>query len=480
MKHTIYTPSIIDKATEDALWEKGIIVFDTCALLDFYYMTPAHQEVMADILKYLADRVWLPAQVVYEYKKNRLSVISKPITENYRDKDLQNNHLIDDLKSFIAQWERQYYHPFISDNSLKNIKDALTIIEPKIAEIKTTVSKEYQARRDEINGIKDKDAIEKVVKTLAHGSPFTFSELKNICKEGSFRYANQIPPGYKDAETKEGIRQYGDLIIWKEILQYAQQQKCDIIFVTNDVKPDWLMVCENKNERKEDKNEDKNCELKEEKKSKKSADKPLPEEVGNPRRELLSEFEEETDKSIWFYSTSAFISKLESTYQPKQQEIAFYGQLGTVRDVLARQERERRVRKRFTGDGILIRCDNCGELFSFDAGEMSFEWEGGVVDEDRGMGCEMEYESHETCNCPNCESQIDLTLQVWEYPVGVFNYQDIDIDGGEIDTPINLEKYIDLGDYDTCERCGERAILNSYGLCEQCEEEFDRFVNSDD
>jgi hypothetical protein len=456
---TIYTPSTIDAATEEKLWKDAIIVFDTCALLDFYYMSAAHQDVMADILRYLSPRIWLPAQVVYEYYKNRESVILKPIVENYRDKELQGNHLVDDLKSYIASWEREYYHPFISDASLKSIKDALAVIEPKIVEIKTTVSKEYQARKNEIKCLKDNDSIEKAVKTLAHGNPFTYSEVMAICKEGAFRYANQIPPGYKDAESKAGIRQYGDLIIWKEILRQAKQQKRYIIFVTNDVKPDWSITCDDKEE--------------------KETYKPLPDEIGNPRRELLAEFEEETGQAIWFYNTSKFITKLEETYQPKQQEIAFYGQLGVVRDVLARLEREREIRQRHTGDALLIRCDKCGELFSFDAGDMEFDWQGGVVD-DRGMGYEMEYDSQESCECPNCQNQIDLTLHVWEYPMGAFNYQDIDIEGGEIDTSINLEHYIDLQDYDTCERCGERAVVNSYGLCDQCEEEFRRFVNSDD
>ena len=476
---TIYTPSTIDKATEEKLWKDAVIVFDTCALLDFYYMSAAHQEVMSDILKYLSPRIWLPAQVVYEYYKNRESVILKPISENYRDKELQGNHFVDDLKSFIVSWEREYYHPFISTESLKSIKEALAVIEPKIDEIKTTVSIEYQAKKNEIKGIKDKDAIEKAVSALSKGDAFTYSEVLAICKEGAFRYANQIPPGYKDAETKEGIRQYGDLIIWKELLRYARQQKCDVIFVTNDAKPDWSMVCEGNSERKDDCVEGAKDSQKDAKRSKKRAENPLPEEVGNPRRELLAEFEEETGQSIWFYSTSAFISELEKTYQPNHQEIAFFGQLGIVRDVLARLERERKVRQRYTGDAILIRCDKCGELFSFDAGEMFFDWEGGVVD-DRGMGYEMEYDSQETCACPNCQSQIDLTFHVWEYPMGVFNYQDIEIEGGEIDTPMNLEPYIDLQDYDTCERCGERAVVNSYGLCDQCEEEFKRFVNSDD
>ena len=154
---TIYTPSTIDAAAEKMLWKDAVIVFDTCALLDFYYMSAAHQDVMADILLYLSPRIWLPAQVVFEYYKNRESVILKPITENYREKELQGNHIVDDLKSLISNWEREYYHPFISNASLKSIKEALAIIEPKIAEIKTMVAKEYQARKNEIKALKDND-----------------------------------------------------------------------------------------------------------------------------------------------------------------------------------------------------------------------------------------------------------------------------------------------------------------------------------
>lgn len=456
---TIYTPSIIDKATEEKLWKEAVIVFDTCALLDFYYMTPANQDVMSNILLYLSDRIWLPAQVVYEFQKNRESAMTKPIFEKYQDKDVQNNRLVDDLKAYIGQWEKEYYHPFISVKSLQEIKDALAVIEPKIAEIKTTVSKEYQARKQEIKDIRNKDVIEGVVNAFEHGEPFTYAKVKEICQEGVHRYANRIPPGYKDAEAKSGIRQYGDLIIWKEILQYAHDKHCDIIFISNDTKADWLVTDDSKTDPK--------------------AECPLPEELGHPRRELLAEFEETTRQAIWFYKTTDFITKLEELYKPRQQEIAFYGKLGVVRDVLERSEREREIKAHMTGDAILVRCGTCGELFPFDAGDMNFDWEGGVVD-DRGMGYEVEYESQEYCFCPNCNKQIDLTLQVWEYPVGVFNTQNIEIEGGEIEEPMDLSDYICLEDYEECWKCGERTILNEHNLCERCEEEFRQFVNSDD
>ena len=451
MKHTIYTPSVIDAKTEEKLWNDAVIVFDTCALLDLYYMIPEIQEVMTDILTYLSNRIWLPAQVVYEYQKNKDGAMMKPKTERYRDNTIQKNSFVSDLKGLIAQWEREYYHPYISNTSLQAIKTSLQEIEPKIADIKTRIAKEYEARGREIEAARAKDVVASTINTLSHGEPFTFSQLKAICHEGTIRFANQVPPGYKDAENKTGIRRYGDLIIWKEILRYAADKRKDIIFVSNDtVKGDWTIVGEG-----------------------------LKEEQGHPIRELLAEFEEETGQDIWFYKTSDFITKLEALYQPKQTEITFYGKLGQVRDVLNTLEREREIRHKYKGDAILIRCSNCGELFPFHTDDMDFEWDGGVVN-DRGMGYEMQYDSNEVCECPNCHEQIDVTLQVWEYPEGAFNYQNIEVDGGDVEEPINLANYIDFGDYETCERCGERAVLNEHGLCEQCEDEFRRFVNSDD
>lgn len=219
---TIYSKSLIDKDTETYLWDSAIIVFDTCALLDFYYMTKENQEIIADILKTLSARIWLPAQVLYEFKKNQNNARMKPISEKYSDKDLQSNKLIDDLKSYISQWKRKYYHPFVSDGNLKKIKDIVDDITPQIAEIKTLVAKEYQKRKNEIKEIATDDKLGICIDNLPKGTPFSFSEIKQIVSEGAYRYKNEIPPGYKDAFTKSGIRQYGDLIIWKEIIRFAR------------------------------------------------------------------------------------------------------------------------------------------------------------------------------------------------------------------------------------------------------------------
>lgn len=457
----IYSPSVIEKAIENKLWEFGIVIFDTCAILDFYYMTREYQWIMADIFKYLSNRIWLPAHVMYEYEKNRQSAMMKPKVEKYQDKVIQNNHFVKDVEEYIELWKKQYYHPYIKPANIEEIKKSLDIIRPEIDKIKTIVSMEYQDRKQEINDIANNDRIRNAVEELNHGQPFTFAEIKEIIKEGNFRYANHIPPGYKDTASKSGISKYGDLILWKEIIRYAKTNKKDIIFVTNDVaKGDWVVVDETDKD--------------------KHSEKPQPNEIGNPRRELLAEFEEQTKQKIWFYKTADFIKKLEDLYKPKQLELPFYGKLVHVRDVLARAERDRHSCLSHSADSILISCNNCGELFEIGVDQLCLDWQVNVEDCDRGMGEEYKYESNEYCMCPYCNNHIDITLQVWEYPLGTFNMQNIEVEGGLLEEPIDLSNYIDLDDYNICEMCGEHAIVNEYGLCESCQDEFDSCMESDD
>ena len=456
---TIYTPSTITEELEDKLWNDALIVFDTCALLDFYFLTEEFQQIMSDILIAMKDRIWIPAQVKYEFEKNREKGAHNPISEKYAETKIQKNRFIEELKALIELWDKQYYHPFINASSLQMIKCTLDDIEPKIGQIKTTISKQYQDRKKEIQDLHEKDIVGKTVSQLSTGVPFSFSEIKKIVEDGIVRYANLIPPGYRDSETKSGIRKYGDLIIWKELIRKAKAENKDIIFISNDKKVDWIITDETKND--------------------KFAEKPNPNELGNPRRELLAEFEEETGKEMWIYSTSSFITKLEDIYKPSTPQLELQGKLGVVRDVIKQLVYERNIKRNASGSSLLIRCDNCGELFEIDANDFFFDWEIESSDE-RGMGTECEYVSYENFECPSCNQENDIELHVWEYPVGVFNYQEIDVSHGSIENSMNLSPFIEFDEYDVCIKCGERAILNDAKLCEFCQEEFDRFVNSDD
>jgi PIN like domain len=76
------------------------------------------------------------------------------------------------------------------------------------------------------------------------GAKPTEERLAAIRKEGEERYAKKIPPGYEDAKkgSNGSADKFGDLIIWKEMIDKAKADKRPIIFVTDDGKSDWWHI----------------------------------------------------------------------------------------------------------------------------------------------------------------------------------------------------------------------------------------------
>lgn len=67
------------------------------------------------------------------------------------------------------------------------------------------------------------------------------------CTEGEMRASQRMPPGFKD--SGKGENKYGDLIIWFEILQFAESNSDKfekIVFLSNDEKPDWVYSTKNR------------------------------------------------------------------------------------------------------------------------------------------------------------------------------------------------------------------------------------------
>lgn len=79
------------------------------------------------------------------------------------------------------------------------------------------------------------------------------SNIGELCaragREGDVRQSHRMPPGYKDAGKDEN--KYGDLIIWFEILEFAQANKDRFqktVILTNDAKADWVYAPEHRME----------------------------------------------------------------------------------------------------------------------------------------------------------------------------------------------------------------------------------------
>lgn len=303
---------------EKRLWEDCIFVFDTSALLNCYFFSERQMKsIFTPIFPKCIDRLWIPQQVIEEYLKNREDVIKKPIKSYFNLIKLDNdnkdhsgylNNIEQTFKDASISWKeklrvilgqfkpfkensiKQDKHPYFEDGSL--IEDFENVIESfkadleiklddfgkKLQKFQDEVKQEISNKEIQINEIYQNDPVLEIIeKYFKQGEEYSFDKIMEIVKEGHVRYLCKIPPGYEDKKRKKNARMYGDLIIWKQIIDYAKNNKKNIILINDDLKEDWW-----------------------DKKSK----------GFQPRQELIKEFHEYTGgMEIWMYTLSNFIYK---------------------------------------------------------------------------------------------------------------------------------------------------------------------------
>ena len=69
MDKSIYDIFLMTSAREVELWKNAIFVFDTSSICELYNLTEATKVTMTGIFRSMKERIWLPAQTMYEYKK---------------------------------------------------------------------------------------------------------------------------------------------------------------------------------------------------------------------------------------------------------------------------------------------------------------------------------------------------------------------------------------------------------------------------
>ena len=184
------------------------------------------------------------------------------------------------LKTLKEQTLGTDKHPYLSPDVYAEYESVLSVVEnqltdfsTKTAEFQTRIQKEIEKKITELQSNLLPDNVNNAIESSFQiGKEYSFSKMMEIAREGSFRYSEEIPPGYEDGKEKTGLQKYGDLFVWNQILDCAKSKQKDFIFVTNDVKIDWY---------EEDKR--------------------------TPRFELLKEFREQANKRIWLLSMKNFI-----------------------------------------------------------------------------------------------------------------------------------------------------------------------------
>jgi hypothetical protein len=205
------------------IWEKGIILFDTNVLLNLYRYSDSTRETLIELISKFSKQIYLPHQAALEYNRNRYEVIA--------EQEKAYKEFLDKISQIQKDLQSTSKPPFLTS---KVDKDLNSIFEKVSAEVQDSITKYCDYLKQ--------DPIYRKISELFKGritEPFSEEELKEIYKEGEERYKMKIPPGFEDEKTKDGIRKFGDLVLWKQVLEKAKELKRDVILVTDERKLDW-------------------------------------------------------------------------------------------------------------------------------------------------------------------------------------------------------------------------------------------------
>jgi hypothetical protein len=219
-----FTPSEEEFAK---LWSDCLFGFDANVLLGLYRSTAETQQVFFTVLEKIADRIFLPHQAASEYLKNRLGVISFR-SDQYGKIKSESEKLAKQIESVVQE------------HAIRNGEGITKTTKKWANEISDLVE---AAAEEEPDLLRSDDVLGRLATLFETktGQPYTSARLKEIYADGAQRYAQGIPPGFKD-DKKGEPEKYGDLLIWFQLIDQAKAQQKPIIFVTGDSKEDWLLM----------------------------------------------------------------------------------------------------------------------------------------------------------------------------------------------------------------------------------------------
>jgi hypothetical protein len=286
----------LQEPKEKKIWKNCIFIFDTSALINFYYYSKNAQEnIFNQIFKKLKGRLWVPNHVEYEYLINRETSYKKPIDEKYgklkSEEIKQINEYISKLKGQLKEQlvqvkqktQKNDTHPYIKPDIITSFESKFDEFINNFNQFSKEIEEEIKLRVEEIEAIATNDTVLNAFEEyLEVGKSYSFSKIMEIVSEGKIRYEFDIPPGYSDSKgqnRKQGFQIFGDLIIWKQIIDFAKEKKLPIILITNDItKDDWCYAKKHGNETR----------------------------IERPREELIKEINEFAKVDFWMYTPAQF------------------------------------------------------------------------------------------------------------------------------------------------------------------------------
>jgi PIN domain-containing protein len=212
------------------IWDRAIFVPDTNILLHCLRHSADVREDLLRILETLRHSLWIPYQIGLEFHRHRLEIESAA-ADGY-------DRLTKDYETLVSQ----------AREKLKQLRHPSIAIDRELAALDAFLT-DFRARMEQAKSQHPAEALAAAVERITAlfdgkvGSKPTPATVAAVRKEGEDRYARRVPPGYKDVK-KEGPEadRFGDLIIWKELIDKARSEQRPLILISDDAKEDWWHI----------------------------------------------------------------------------------------------------------------------------------------------------------------------------------------------------------------------------------------------
>lgn len=394
------------------LWTDCVFVFDTSALLALYlYPEEARQQIYKEIFAKIKGRLWIPHHVFFEYLKNKSSKIREPISRSYHplnDKyvkpilDSVHRSLgrLDALKNNIKNADS---HPHMVSEEIEAYGRQLKEFLKTTADFGKTFHDKIEQKIHEILLLEQHDTVyENIKRYFKVGREYSYDEILNITMEGKHRYEFKIPPGYEDLKDKIGTQIFGDLIIWKQLLEYSKENKKNIVFVCNDVKEDWWHLVSDKKEKKR---------------------------THGPRKELIKELKDYSGGTFWMYNQARFLD-VANTLMKSNVLSRYIDQMSSL------------IVSGALDKSLVYICDACSHQQTVDTATLNLRFESAPAEQAANQKTENKYLADACFNCGHCGKSIEAFFEVGEYPAGIISHQHISLKGAALirENPVDEDR----------------------------------------
>lgn len=295
-----------------------LVVLDTNVLLHIFRFSIESRRKLMKSVKKVENNLWLPYHVGLEYNLHKVALVNKmrKSKENIQQEidqevEVLKNSVFRILDNIgIKSIDEKVIRKAIKDNFDKKTNELMT--EWKRADL----SKEFALIG---NVVDESDKMGDIFRGKV-GKQFTQDEIDEIERDGEKRYALNFPPGYKDGNNnKKELRKYGnvtyhekysDLIIWKQIIDRAKDEKIKkVVFVTDDEKEDWQYIFEG--------------------------------EKKGPRAELKKELLDEANADLFLFNTNSFLKLVnDNSVDIIDLEMPFESRIKATDDIYKKQLNE--------------------------------------------------------------------------------------------------------------------------------------------